>query len=209
MPILSPKELELIREKRRTEGGAMPPSSVNEATSKEGIEKDVMNRILNPDGGLDLATKRAMKSNEGNPSFQIPASGIKSREMKLAENAARDPNLFRSLAGGLTVDPFRRKAREWRFFQEQEDAIDAGVFGRAEDVRRLQQAGLSLEKIGEMTPEEMRRELAFTGANSSYDYMRGGKGADESQKELHSGLYNSVVDTIRILTGSSSAQRIP
>ena len=149
MPILSPKELELIREKRRTEGGAMPPSSVNEATSKEWIEKDVMNRILNPDGGLDLATKRAMKSNEGNPSFQIPASGIKSREMKLAENAARDPNLFRSLAGGLTVDPFRRKAREWRFLQEQEDAIDSGVFGRAEDVRRLQQAGLSLEKIGE------------------------------------------------------------
>lgn len=173
----------------------MPPSSVNEATSKEWIEKDVMNRILNPDGGLDLATKRAMKSNEGNPSFQIPASSVMTREMKLAENAARDPNLFRSLAGGLTVDPFRRKAREWRFLQEQEDAIDAGVFGRAEDVRRLQQAGLSLEKIGEMTPEEMRRELAFTGANSSYDYMRGGKGADESQKELHSGLYNSIVDT--------------
>ena len=173
----------------------MPPSSVYEGTSREAVERDVANRIMNPDGGLDLATARAMAKNEGNPSFQLPASSVMTREMKLAENAARDPNLFRSLAGGLTVDPFRRKAREWRFLQEQEDAIDAGVFGRAEDVRRLQQAGLSLEKIGEMTPEEMRRELAFTGANSSYDYMRGGKGADESQKELHSGLYNSVVDT--------------
>lgn len=173
----------------------MPPSSVYEGTSREAVERDVANRIMNPDGGLDLATTRAMAKNEGNPSFQLPVSSIMTREMKLAENAARDPNLFRSLAAGLTVDPVRRKVKEWRFLQEQEDAIDSGVFGRAEDVRRLQQAGLSLEKIGEMTPEEMRRELAFTGANSSYDYMRGGKSADESQKELHSGLYNSIVDT--------------
>ena len=163
MPIFTPEELELIRQRRRTEGGAMPPSSVNEATSEEGIEKDVMNRILNPDGGLDLATKRAMKSNEGNPSFQIPASGIKSREMQMAENSTRSPSFLRSVMAGIAVDTPRQFADKWRYEQDLQDAVDAGMFGDPGKIRYLEQQGYSLRKIAEMTPEQRARELHATG----------------------------------------------